>query len=180
VATIDLNWIEVAGGFESGSYRIEPFREHPKYNWQLLISAASDALRGPRALSMPTTHATLRGARAQALRLERERILQTRIVRHLVVGTAASVGFLVFHAHVSSFLSFCIALALVAAGVRSLATAAILALGDAWGLTDHTSVDAESRLDAVILAAVGRLRPRRVDQSEVEPKVRVLPPLPPD
>lgn len=178
---LDLKWHEEAGGFESGSYRIEPLRGHPRYNWQLSVQAPSDGHGWPRWPPIPTTHRTLRGAYAQARQLEHTRIRRTRVIHHSIVGALWMLLFLVLYTQVQSLLMFMLTLAFLAAALRSLAAAAVLAIGGLSGSTVGDPPTAhERRVDGAIAAAVTRLRPRSYEEAPAEPRVRALSPLPPD
>jgi hypothetical protein len=130
---------------------------------------------------MPTTHRTLRGAYALACQVERERLRRIRAIRYGVVGSILLLLFSALLANGESVPTFIISLVLLAAALQSLATAAVLTIGDAWGWTDDTQpVDRETKLEAMISQAVAKLRPRPNPGEHTDPRVRVLPPLPPD
>jgi|SRR5665811_1230173 len=88
-----LEWHQRPDGAASGEYLIHRVAEGPLDRWQLDIGEHGEPRHG-RSIPTASSHATLRGAKEAACRMERERLLRDRVTGHAVVGGAAFVVFM--------------------------------------------------------------------------------------
>jgi hypothetical protein len=171
---IELEWHPSGDGYESGPYTIEPLSGHPKHNWRLLASGSG--VVGARA-EPPSTHRTLRAARARARQLEWHRLRRIRLVRHLVIGGTALMALVLLFPAANDLAGFGLAMVAMAVGLRALTSALDLRLGSSWGASDDHDVDRVTPVDRVVYTTIDRLRPPADEGEPDEPAVRVLPPV---
>jgi hypothetical protein len=177
-----LDWQSAVDGVGSGRYRIRRVADRSRHPWRLdIVDVAEQA--GRRGALAPTFHRTLGGAKAAALRAERERRERELLVGHTVVAVAASLVFAGLITLPGSVITFAAALTALYVGVRSFTSLVAVKTGEAWWWArDDGAPVLPSAADRIVSAGmhwVGE-RFRAVMDAEPPASVQVLPPEPPD
>jgi hypothetical protein len=173
-----LEWHQGPDGVASGEYLIHRVAEEPLDRWQLDIGEHGEPHHG-RSIPTASSHATLRGAKEAAFRMERDRLLRDRVIGHAVVGGAAFVVFVALLPIIGSLNTFVVAIGALCVGLRSFTAAISIGLGDAWGWTRDGGVTAPPTWsDRLVVAGVDWIRRRSKAAVTIPPAgaVRVLPP----
>lgn len=178
---VELEWQPMAGGYESGLYRIEPLDDGSNHHWRLITADESVKASGFKTLSV---------ARRAAMELERARIRRSRVVTHLAVGVVAAVVAVGAATAVNSLPTFIVMMVAVWLALRCFVGAVSEQLGDAWswnrapgtprrtttfdrawaGVVDVSRAKVVARMGVVGSVPSG---------ADAEPKIRILPPEPP-
>lgn len=179
---VNLDWQSTADSAASGRYRIRRVTDRSRHPWRLDIVDVAEQAGGRGALA-PTFHRTLGGAKAAALRAERERRERRLLVGHAIVGVAASLIFAGLITIPGSVVTFVAALIALYIAVRSFTSMVVVTTGDAWwwARDDGAPVlpTVADRLVSAGMHWVGN-RSRAVVDTEPPAAVHVLPPEPPD
>ncbi len=178
---IDLEWHELPDGYGSGDYLIRRAFDRPGTPWMLDVTDRTVHWQGRRGFT-PSFHATLKGARDRASRVERERLIQRRVIGHGIVAVVASLVFVALAPAIDSIGEFVLALVALYVALRSFAFAISVRLGDAWGWTrDKGRGEHITWSDRAVAASMARLRRRAMKGIDVDGAgpVRPLPPEPP-
>jgi len=175
---VELEWQPIAGGYESGLYRIEPLGDGSRHNWRLITADQS---------VMASDFKTQSVARRAAVELERARIRRSRVVTHLAVGVIASLVAVGAGAATNNLPTFIVMMVAVWLALRSFVGAMSEHLGDAWswnrapgtprrittidrawaGVVDASKAKVVARISVVDPVPSG---------ADVEPRIRILPP----
>jgi hypothetical protein len=173
-----FEWHQGPDGVAGGEYLIRPVAEEPPDRWQLDVGEHGEPRHG-RSIPTASSHATLRGAKEAAFRMERERLLRDRVIGHAVVSGAAFVVFVALLPIIGSLNTFVVAVVALYVGLRSFTAAISIRLGDAWGWTRDGGTTAPPTLsDRLVVAGVNWIRRRSMSAVTIPHAgaVRVLPP----
>ena len=177
----DLEWRKTPEGYENDEYRIRRLEGWPRPRWRLEASDTVTAQQGSRPLTM-SIHRTLRDAKRRAGRDEQDRIRRARVTGHVVVGIAASLIAAALSPFIDTIPGFVAFLVFLFVALRSLADAAGVWLGDAWGWPrDRGAPEKITWSGRRVLALMEAMRRRRLAsaRAEAEPAILMLPPEPP-
>lgn len=178
---IDLEWHELPDGYGSGDYLIRRASDRPQTPWTLDVTDRTVHWQGRRSFT-PSSHATLKGARDRASRVEHERLIQRRVIGHGVVATITSLALAALAPAVDTIGEFVLFLVALYVALRSFAFAVSVKMGDAWGWThDEGQGERITWSDRAVGAAMERLRRRAMRGLDIDGDnaVRPLPPEPP-
>ncbi len=176
-----LEWQRNPEGYESAGYMIRRLEGPQGPRWRLEGTDEPAPWLGSRRLTM-SVHPTLRSAKDRARHDERDRVRRARVTGHLAVGIAASLIFAMLVPLMSSLGWFVVASVVLFVALRSLADAAGVWLGDAWGWTRHRGEPEPMTWSSRrVLSAMESLRRRRLAAAQIEtpPAILMLPPDPP-
>lgn len=174
----DLEWRETPDGYESGIYCIRRVDGSSRPRWRLELGEPLAVGRAIRA-RYPSVHGSVKGAKEQARRAERDRFRQARVIGHAVVGVVALVASVVLLPLMASIPGFVAAMGAVFVAIRSLTFAVSIKLGDPWEWTrDHGEPERITWSDRAVLAMMEGFRRRTSAASSVNPSsaIQALPP----
>lgn len=175
---VELEWQPMAGGYESGLYRIEPLGDGSGHNWRLTIVDESGPADDFKTLSV---------AFVAAAGQERARIRRSRVLTYLTVGFIAAVVAVITAPVTDDLAAFVVMMGAVWLALRSFMGAASEHLGDAWDWTRAQGTPRKmTPFDRAWAGVVDATRAKVVERISVatqvspgpggEPKIRILPP----
>jgi hypothetical protein len=176
-----LSWRPVPGGFEADGYRIRLLLAHLSRSWMLETGERGATLSGSAAWSPVSRHRTLGSARARAAGMEADRLRRQRMRIRVIVGTVSASVSLAVVPFVTSLAGYVVAVLAFGLALRAFGDAATIRLGHAWDWVDEPRITV-NWLDRVGFRTAKVLHEGAAARlgDEGDPRIRVLPPLPPE
>lgn len=174
-----LEWREAPEGWECGDYFIR--RLDGRCTRWLLESVDGPASSLSNVRQISSVHTSLRAAKTEALRSERDRVRRTRERADRAVAIASSAAFVVLIPSMESLLVFVAGMFSLSLALRSSVDAVSGRIGSAWEWSREINRPERITWSARLAMAAIETSDRRAAtgrRGETPPAVRVLPPAP--